>query len=58
MLAEAKVSKIIMNPSKNCVGLGFKARSRVAGMSKDKVERAEILRIFGEIEAEKRWSKS
>lgn len=54
LLAEAKVSKIIMNPSKNRAGLGFKARSRVAGMSADKVARAEILRIFGEIEAEKR----
>ena len=57
LLAEAKVSKIIMNPSKNRAGLGFNARSRVAGMSADKVERAEILRIFGEIEAEKRLVK-
>ena len=38
-------------------GLGYKPRTRAAGMSKEKAERAEILRIFGKIEEEKRLVK-
>ena len=56
LLAEAKVSKMILNPTSG-TGLGYKPRTRAAGMSKEKAERAEILRIFGEIEEEKRLVK-
>ena len=56
LLAEAKVGKMIMNPTSG-TGLGYKPRSRVAGMSREKAERAEIMRIFGEIEAERRLVK-
>ena len=54
LLAEAKCNKIKGTASRNRSGLGFKARQRVAGVSADKVQRAELLRIFGNIEAEKR----
>jgi len=57
LLAEAKCGKITGNPSKNQVGLGWGVRNRLAGMSADKVERTVILRIFGNIEAEKRLVK-
>ena len=53
LLAEAKVSKMIMNPTSG-TGLGYKPRTRAAGMSKEKPQCAEILRIFREIEEEKR----
>ena len=56
LLAEAKVSKMIMNPTSG-TGLGCTPRTRAVGMSKQKAQLAEILHIFGEIEEEKRLVK-
>ena len=53
LLAEAKVSKMIMNPTSGTV-LGYKPRTRAIGMSQAKAQHAEILRIFGEIEEEEK----
>ena len=44
---------MIMNPTSG-TGLGYTPRTPAAEMSKEKAERAEILRILGEIEEDKR----
>ena len=52
LLAEAKCNEMKGTASRNRSGLGIKARQHVAGVSADKVQRVELLRIFGNIEAE------
>ena len=56
LLAEAKVSQMIMNPSSG-TQLGYRPRNRAAGMSQEKAERAKILRIFEKIKEGKLLAK-
>ena len=52
LLAEAKVSKMIMNPTSG-TGLGYKPRTRTAGMSK---ETADMLRSYVSLEKSRKRS--
>ena len=49
LLAEAKVSKMIMNPTSG-TGLGYRPPTRAFDTSKAKAQHAEILLIFAEME--------